>query len=135
MLSIIIPAFNQHEMTAACIEAVRRHTSDYELVVVDNGSQPPIDGAAIRNESNLGFPAAVNQGIVAAKGDIIVLLNNDVIVTPGALNRLGAWADIGFDIVGDPDAATLLAGSQTEINFLPAARPKRFIEGAYLFKQ
>jgi predicted SAM-dependent methyltransferase len=100
MLSIVIPVFNQHEMTAACIEAVRRHTSDYELVIVDNGSQPPIDGAAIRNDSNLGFPAAVNQGVRAASGDMIVLLNNDVIVTPGALNRLGAWADAGFDIVG-----------------------------------
>ena len=100
MLSIVIPVFNQHEMTAACIEEVGRHTSDYELVIVDNGSQPPIDAAAIRNESNLGFPAAVNQGVRAASGDVIVLLNNDVIVTPGALNRLADWAAAGFDIIG-----------------------------------
>lgn len=86
MISIIIPVYNQHEMTTECLESVRRHTSDYEIVLVDNGSTPPVPGATLRNETNLGFPVAVNQGIRAAKGDIIILLNNDVIVTPG-------WAD------------------------------------------
>ena len=83
MISIIIPVFNAHEMTQECIGAVRDNTQDYEIVIVDNGSTPPIIGATIRNESNLGFPVAVNQGIRAAKGEVIFLLNNDVIVTPG----------------------------------------------------
>ena len=39
----------------------------------------------IRNEANRGFPAAVNQGIAAATGDQILLLNNDTIVTTGWL--------------------------------------------------
>lgn len=97
MISIIVPVYNQHEMTTECIDAVRARTQDYEIIVVDNGSTPWFHYGSpeyyvgreqewiriIRNETNLGFPVAVNQGIRAAKGDIIVLLNNDVIVTPG----------------------------------------------------
>lgn len=99
MLSIIIPVYNQHDMTDECIQAVRENTSDYELIIIDNGSEPAIkkpftgfvDTTVIRNEKNLGFPVAVNQGIRAANGDIIILLNNDVIVTPGWSERLVKW--------------------------------------------
>lgn len=86
MISIIIPAYNQHELTEQCIASVCRHTKDMEIVLVDNGSTPRYSetGAdiTIRNEENIGFPKAVNQGIEAATRDIIILLNNDVIVTP-----------------------------------------------------
>lgn len=99
MISIIIPAYNKHEMTQECIDSVVRKTDDYEIVLVDNGSEPPIDNADIRNEENLGFPVAVNQGIRASKGDVIVLLNNDVIVTPDwDVNLLSALGN--YDIVG-----------------------------------
>jgi GT2 family glycosyltransferase/predicted SAM-dependent methyltransferase len=99
MLSIIIPVFNQHEMTRECISAIQGNTQDYEIIMVDNGSFPPIEGATIRNETNLGFPVAVNQGIGAAQGDVICLLNNDVIVTPGWSEHLLSGLD-KFDIVG-----------------------------------
>lgn len=92
MISIIIPAYNQHELTEQCIASVCRHTKDMEIVLVDNGSTPRYSetGAdiTIRNEENLGFPKAVNQGIEAANGEIIVLLNNDVIVTRDWAKRL-----------------------------------------------
>jgi len=90
MISIVIPVYNQHPMTADCIKAIYANTQDYEIIIVDNGSEPPIcePFTTIRNETNLGFPAAVNQGIRAAKGDTIILLNNDVIVTPHWADRL-----------------------------------------------
>jgi predicted SAM-dependent methyltransferase len=100
MISIIIPVWNQHDMTAECIDAVKRHTNvPYEIILVDNGSSPPYRGAAVRNIDNLGFPVAVNQGIRASKGDIICLLNNDVIVTPGWAGRM-VKALAKYDIVG-----------------------------------
>jgi len=107
MISVIIPIYNQHELTQECIEAVRLNTQDYEFILIDNGSIPPIekpyagfvDVTLIRNEVNLGFPAAVNQGIKAAKGEVICLLNNDVIVTPGSINRLAELLD-EYAIVG-----------------------------------
>jgi len=101
MLSIIIPVLNQHELSQECIQAIMEHTENYEIIVIDNGSTPPFkpqfsgfnDLRVIRNEKNEGFPIAANQGIKAAKGDVIVLLNNDVIVTPEALNRLAKWLE------------------------------------------
>lgn len=107
MISIVIPIFNQHDMTTECILSILRHTKGLELVLVDNGSEPPyhpphtgfVNTTLIRNEENKGFPAAVNQGIRAAKGDTIILLNNDVIVTPGWAEILTGWLD-EFDIVG-----------------------------------
>lgn len=111
MISIVIPVYNQHEMTSDCLAAVQMNTRDYEIVIVDNGSDPPIPGATIRNETNLGFPAAVNQGIRAAKGDVIALLNNDVIVTPNALNRL---SDMLTDYAIVAPVANYCAGLQQE---------------------
>lgn len=107
MISIIIPVLNAHEMTKECINSIRLCTQDYELVIVDNGSEPPIekpytgfvDCRVIRNEENKGFPVAVNQGIREANGDIIILLNNDTIVTPGWADRLLMWLD-EYDIIG-----------------------------------
>jgi len=93
MVSIVLPVFNQPSMTEDCLAAIRANTQDYEIVMVDNGSDPPLywsdgsldqgDRLIIRNETNLGFPCAVNQAIQAARGDVIILLNNDCIVSRG----------------------------------------------------
>jgi SAM-dependent methyltransferase len=104
----VIPVLNQHEMTFNCLDTIREATSgDYEIILVDNGSDPPIakhymgfvDVTLIRNETNLGFPVAVNQGVRASKGDAIVLLNNDVFVTPGWAERLMAHL-YRFSVIG-----------------------------------
>ena len=42
--------------------------------------------------SNRGFPAAINQGLQVARGEYLVLLNNDVVVTDGWLDQLVALA-------------------------------------------
>ena len=106
MISIIIPVWNGLEMTQECITAIMDNTEDYEIIVIDNGSEPPFKAPftgfnelrVIKNESNLGFPIAANQGIKAAKGDVVVLYNNDVICTPGWADRLVGWLD-EFDII------------------------------------
>jgi GT2 family glycosyltransferase len=110
MVSIIIPVYNQEKYTNACIESIKANTEDYEITIVDNGSSPSISEALhiipnidfplIRNEENLGFPKAVNQGIEVAKGDIIVIINNDTIVTPHWLEILQGHLSNGLDIVG-----------------------------------
>jgi glycosyltransferase involved in cell wall biosynthesis/2-polyprenyl-3-methyl-5-hydroxy-6-metoxy-1,4-benzoquinol methylase len=97
LTSIVIPVHNQLEYTRLCIESIRQYTDEpYELIAIDNGST---DGTAkyldsladikvIRNPENRGFPVAANQGMRAAQGEQILLLNNDTIVTTGWLNRL-----------------------------------------------
>ena len=108
MVSIVIPVFNEIEMTVDCFAAIRANTEDFEVVFVDNGSVPRLAWSDIpdsrvsfiRNEENLGFPTAVNQGIKAATGDTIVILNNDVIVTPGWMETLQGRLSDGLAMVG-----------------------------------
>lgn len=99
--SIIIPVCNQPELTKACLDSVAAHSHDHEVIVVDNGSSPAWRGPefCIRNEKNLGFPVAINQGIKRAVGEIIVLLNNDTVVSAGWLDRLSHHLK-SFDLVG-----------------------------------
>jgi glycosyltransferase involved in cell wall biosynthesis len=106
LASIIVPCWNQLEFTRQCIAALVRHTRrPWELIVVDNGSTDGTaeyvrgvqDAAAvpvtvIANRENRGFPAAINQGLAAARGDYLVLLNNDVVVTDAWLDQLIALA-------------------------------------------
>lgn len=96
--SIIMPVFNQIDLTTAAIRSVQAHTKDYELIVVDNGSSDEtpafLQSLTVSNPSvkictldeNKGFAIASNLGLQAATGDYLVLLNNDTDVTDG-------WAD------------------------------------------
>ncbi|SFS66623.1 glycosyltransferase [Marininema halotolerans] len=96
--SIIIPVQNQLSYTKQCIESIRAYTKEgtYELIVIDNGSedvtmqwlQAQQDLILIRNHENKGFPKACNQGIHAAKGERILFLNNDTVVTSRWLEQL-----------------------------------------------
>jgi O-antigen biosynthesis protein len=95
--SIIVPCWNQLEFTQQCLAALKTHTSpSWELIVIDNGSTDGTDlylasardlaavpVTVVSNTTNLGFPAAINQGLQLARGEYLVLLNNDVIVTDG----------------------------------------------------
>lgn len=98
MTSIIILTYNNLEYTIRCIESIRKYTEKdtYEIIVVDNNS---VDGTVdwlvkqadvikILNKENNGFPKGCNQGIEAAEGDYIMLLNNDTIVTTKWLSNL-----------------------------------------------
>lgn len=100
MFSIVIPVFNNHELTGLCLQSIADCPSmPHEIIIVDNGSDPAISGATIRNDENFGFPIAVNQGIKASSGDVIIILNNDVIVTQNWLERFNYHLQ-KYDIVG-----------------------------------
>jgi GT2 family glycosyltransferase len=96
--SIVILTHNNLTYTKLCLESIRRYTREgsYELIIVDNGStdgtiewlQEQPDLHVIYNEENLGFPKGCNQGMAAATGDYMLLLNNDTIVTVNWLDQL-----------------------------------------------
>ncbi|HEV3261711.1 MAG TPA: glycosyltransferase, partial [Gemmataceae bacterium] len=97
LTSIVIVTHNELAYTRQCIESIRQYTDEpYELVFVDNGSTDGTpdylrslpDVKVLVNQENRGFPAAVNQGIEAATGKQILLLNNDTLVTTGWLRCL-----------------------------------------------
>ncbi len=109
-LSIVIPVHNNLKITRECWLSIKKNTAiPHEVVIVDNGSTEEIAYEAdqnnlrvVRNDANLGFAHACNQGIRVTHGDYVVILNNDTIVTPGWLQRL-LWhleKDASVGIVG-----------------------------------
>ncbi len=92
-VSIVIPAYNGQEDLDRCLESLEKCQGLYsEIAVVDNGSVPLIDVpkgvTLIRNEENLGFSKACNQGIKATSGEAVLLLNSDTVVPRIGLEKL-----------------------------------------------
>jgi hypothetical protein len=97
LISVIVVNWNRKDLLCACLRSLaRQQAAAFETIVVDNGST---DGSAdlaehefgacvIRNTENRGFCAANNQGIAAARGEFIALLNNDAEAEPGWLAAL-----------------------------------------------
>lgn len=104
LVSIIIPVYNQPEVTAACVESLYQNaaTERFELILVDNGSATPTQALLqslasqhanirlLRNAENLNFAHGCNLGFAASRGAIVVFLNNDTTVTPYWLSPLVA---------------------------------------------
>jgi len=104
---IIIPVWNQWPLTKACLEALGEKTRvPYRIIVIDNGSgeetrngliafaaDPKRNLQVIRNEENQGFIRAVNQGLRIATAPFLCLLNNDVVVTEGWLEKMIRFAE------------------------------------------
>jgi GT2 family glycosyltransferase len=58
---------------------VNRRSPRDELIIVDDGSDPPIAFASIQTQGRIGFGKTCNRGLDAAKSDIVLFLNNDII--------------------------------------------------------
>lgn len=97
-LSIVIVSFNARVDLAHCLLSLKKNPPaiDHEIVVVDNDSS---DGSAeaaqtipgvrvVRMGRNAGFSAANNAGIRESTGDVLLLLNSDTLVPPGAIDAL-----------------------------------------------
>jgi len=91
--TVVIPTLNARELLRDALASLAGES----VVVVDNGST---DGTAemverefpgvrlVRNEENLGFGRAVNRGAAEAEGEVLVLVNNDVVCEPGFVPRI-----------------------------------------------
>jgi GT2 family glycosyltransferase len=106
LVSIIIPCCGQLEHTKLCVPSVMRHSrAPFELIFVDIGS---LDGTAaylagvqavatvrvevLRATTDLGIANACKEAIDQARGEYLVLLNNDTVVTDAWLNQMIALA-------------------------------------------
>lgn len=113
-VSVVMVTYGQLLFTRMALESLLTCTAPgYEVVVVDNDSRDATpeylaalaaENPQVRlvcNDVNAGFAAANNQGLARARGDVLVLLNNDTIVTRGWLDGLLAHlADDGIGLVG-----------------------------------
>jgi GT2 family glycosyltransferase len=83
-MQVIMPVYNTnreiHNLTEMAIESIKPD----RLIIVDNGSTfatgylREVADVYIRNEKNMGYPYAVNQGLKKAESDLICISNNDI---------------------------------------------------------
>lgn len=102
-VSVIIPTWNGAELLRVALRSLdAQRFRDFEVIVVDNASADDTlammtrefpDARQVSLPENRGFAAAVNAGIEAARGEIIVLLNNDTEADPDWLAALVAGLD------------------------------------------
>lgn len=102
LVSVVVLTYNNLEFTKSCLHSLEQYTFylNWELIIVDNAST---DGTpdylvqyakghdnirVILNDNNLGFSAGNNVGLRAAKGEYLILLNNDTFVTPNWIKKL-----------------------------------------------
>ena len=103
MISVIIPNWNGAHFLRGCLDALRAQTyRDFEVIVVDNASTdesvPLMESeypeiVLVRLEQNLGLTGGVNAGIEVAKGEIMLLLNNDAEAHPDWVCELKSALD------------------------------------------
>ena len=106
-LSVIVVSWNTRELLLRCLGALQQELGRLagegglkgEILVVDNGSR---DGSAdavaerfpeatlIRLPDNRGYAAGNNAALPRASGRVVLLLNSDALVEPGAAWRIGA---------------------------------------------
>ncbi|MCS7137355.1 MAG: glycosyltransferase family 2 protein, partial [Candidatus Caldarchaeum sp.] len=100
--SVIIPTFNEERHIKACIESLlKQDLKDMEIIVVDNGSKDkttaiveeyiskhPEKIRLIGLDKNYGPGGARNMGAEAARGDVLVFLDADMVFPPEYVRKL-----------------------------------------------
>ena len=103
-LSIIILTHETRDLALACLESVKANTGrlSTEIIVVDNGSKDGTPEAVaehfpdvelIARRDNGGFAVANNEGIRRAHGRHTLILNDDTVILPGALEAMVEFLD------------------------------------------
>ena len=97
LISVIMPAFNHNRYIGVALDSVRAQgLQGLELIVVDDGSDAPVDAivrekvpnATLIRQPNAGPSAARNKGIAHSRGKFVAFLDADDLWTATALNRL-----------------------------------------------
>lgn len=99
-LSVIVVTWNSSADIDACIDSIN-YGEEFEVIVVDNASSDATVEKVgrhrhltlVENQRNLGYAAANNQGIKAATGEYVLLLNPDTRVELGTLDVLSRYLD------------------------------------------
>ncbi|HOQ88927.1 MAG TPA: glycosyltransferase family 2 protein, partial [Candidatus Hydrogenedentes bacterium] len=103
-IDLIVPVFNSPHHARACLRSIFTHADvPCRLIVVDDCSDDhtagmlrelmaaapdAVEARYLRNEQNLGYLRSVNRGIREGGAPVVVLVNSDTLLTPGALNRV-----------------------------------------------
>jgi GT2 family glycosyltransferase len=141
--SVVIVTYNGLLYTRLCLASLfsRGWPPGDELIVVDNGSTdgtPAFLGELqrsnpfvrlVRNERNLGFAAANNQGLAQASGEVLILLNNDTLTPAGWRDGLARWLrDPTIGLVG-PVTNRTCNEAQIDAPYRTFGEMEQFAEG------
>ena len=109
MISIVVPLYNEEDNVQRLQSelAAAMAGTEHEIIFVDDGSQDQTvariqrtpETRVLRFEKNAGQSAAMYEGVHAARGDTIVLLDGDLQNDPADIPRLLAEIEIGADLV------------------------------------
>ena len=133
MLSIVIVNYNAREHLVNCLQSLIRDrpATDHEVIVVDNGSSDQSADSIrmrfpwvklVRLGENVGFAAGNNAGIRASRGDLLLLLNNDTLVPPGAIDSL-VGALVSHPEAGVAGPRLVDRDARPELSFGPMISP------------
>jgi O-antigen biosynthesis protein len=148
LVSILIPCCGMLEYTKLCVPAILKHSrAPYELIFLDIGS---LDGTAeylagvatvhpslrievVRTPTDLGIKDACKEAIARARGEYLVLLNNDTVVTNGWLNQLTSLAKMSPAIGAVGPMSNYAAPPQLveTVPYRVGAAKRRWLEGRH----
>lgn len=119
-IDIVVCVHNALDDVKICLESVEKHrSSNQKLIIVDDGSDAPTADflekfsrpkawvTLSRNEAPTGYTKAVNQGLGLSKGEFVILLNSDTIVTENWGEKMAdaVFSTPGAGIVGPLSSA------------------------------
>ncbi len=107
-VSLVVPLFAAADLTRRCLETIRDNTMavGYEVILVDDTADAEtkrllehVHGARVLvNERNEGYLRSMNRGAALARGEWLVLCNNDIEVQPGWLEAMLECAESGESV-------------------------------------
>lgn len=90
-LSIIVPIYfndlSLYQTIDKCISSLKRYYPNEEYLIIDDGSPIEPEWCNIKNEVNQGYTKTVNVGLKKSKQCRIVVINDDVIIRAGDLDK------------------------------------------------
>ena len=142
-VSVVIPAFNRCAVTGLCLEALGSQDlppEEYEVIVVDDASSDDTPEVVrsfqerarchvtyIRHTVNKGHTATRNDGVLQARADVVVELDNDNIAAPGMLR-----AHLVSHEAAEPEHIAVVGNVRYSASSIEGSNFGRYLQSRYL---
>jgi len=140
LTSILVCTYNRAHLIGEALASARAQTRAREIVVVNDGSDDGtaelldaldgIDGIRVIHQENTGKPGALARALEEARGEYVLVLDDDDVLLPGALHALGAVLDSSPDaaaVFGDTavarDTMDAIVGHRPAVRLPPSLLP------------
>lgn len=120
-IDVVVCVHNAFDDMRLCLEVIKKHrSSNMRLIIVNDGSDKKTSNfldsftdknkswaSLIQHKEALGYSKAANEGLKASNGELVVLVNSDVVVTESWAEKLAdvAFSTAGIGIVGPMSSA------------------------------